>query len=138
MIVVDTNVFIRLTVGRDAGGDAALLHRLDPEWAAPPIFTSELRNVLLGYVRRGDIDLDRAKATCDEAARVLGNRIDDVPHDRVIDTALECGLTAYDAEFVVLARTLGVPLATLDREILEGAPDVAVSVRDAWERARQR
>ena len=62
---------------------------------------------------------------------------DGVPHDRVIETALECGLTAYDAEFVVLARTLGVPLATSDREILEGAPDVALSVRDAWERARQ-
>ena len=56
---------------------------------------------------------------------MLGDRVADVPHDRVIDTALECGLTAYDAEFVVLARTLGVPLATSDREILEGAPDVA-------------
>ena len=138
MIVVDTNVFVRLTVGRDAGGDAALLHQLDPEWAAPPILMSELRNVLLGYIRRGDIDRDRAMATCDEAVRVLGDRIDGVPHDRVIETALECGLSAYDAEFVVLARTLGALLATSDREILEGAPDVAVSVRDAGERARQR
>ena len=137
MIVVDTNVFVRLTVGRDAGGDAALLHQLDPEWAAPPILISELRNVLLGYVRRGDIDRDRAMATCDEAVRVLGDRIDGVPHDRVIETALECGLSAYDAEFVVLARTLGALLATSDREILEGAPDVAVSVRGASERARQ-
>ena len=136
MIVVDTNVLVRLTVGRDAGGDAALLHQLDPEWAAPPILMSELRNVLLGYVRRGDIDPDRAMATCDEAVRVLGDRIDGVPHDRVIETALECGLSAYDAEFVVLARTLGTLLATSDREILEGAPDVAVSVRDARERAR--
>ena len=136
MIVVDTNVLVRLTVGRDAGGDAALLHQLDPEWAAPPILMSELRNVLLGYVRRGDIDPDRAMATRDEAVRVLGDRIDGVPHDRVIETALECGLSAYDAEFVVLARTLGTLLATSDREILEGAPDVAVSVRDARERAR--
>ncbi len=136
MIVVDTNVLVRLTVGRDAGGDAALLHQLDPEWAAPPILMSELRNVLLGYARRGDIDPDRAMATRDEAVRVLGDRIDGVPHDRVIETALECGLSAYDAEFVVLARTLGTLLATSDREILEGAPDVAVSVRDARERAR--
>lgn len=137
MIIVDTNVFVRLSVGPDAGGDAALLHQLDPEWTAPPIFVSELRNVLLGYVRRGDFDLDRAKATCDEAVRVFDGRIDEVPHDRVMETALECGLSAYDAEFVVLARTLGVPLATLDGEILEGAPDVAVSVREAIERARR-
>ena len=137
MIVVDTNVFIRLTVGHDAGGDAALLHQLDPEWAAPPILMSELRNVLLGYIRRGDIDSDRAMATCYEAVSVLGDRIDGVPHDRVIETALECGLSAYDAEFVVLARTLGTLLATSDREILEGAPDVAVSVRDALPAARR-
>ena len=137
MIVVDTNVFVRLSVGPDAGGDAALLHQLDPEWTAPPIFVSELRNVLLGYLRRGDFDLRRATATCDEAVRVFGDRIEEVPHDQVIDTALECGLSAYDAEFVVLARTLGVTLATLDGEILGGAPDVAVSVREAIERARR-
>ncbi len=141
MIVVDTNVFVRLSVGPDAGGDAALLHqldpRVDPEWTAPPIFVSELRNVLPGYLRRGDFDLSRATATCDEAVRVFGDRIEEVPHDQVIDTARECGLSAYDAEFVVLARTLGVALATLDGEILAGAPEVAVSVREAIERARR-
>ena len=36
------------------------------------------------------------------------------------------GDSAYDAEFVVLARMLAVPLATLDREIFRGAADVAV------------
>lgn len=44
----------------------------------------------------------------------------------MLDTALECDLSAYDAELVVLARTLGVALVTLDGEILSGAGDVAV------------
>lgn len=137
MIVADTNVVVQFVVGDDGSADAALLHAEDPEWAAPTILMSELRNVLLGFVRRGVLGPDHVKSMCDDAGRALGDRVEDVPHDRVIGTALECGLTAYDAEFVVLARTLGVFLATSDREILEGAPDVAVSVREAIERARR-
>ena len=66
------------------------------------------------------------KALSDDACNVLGDRIAGTPGPLVIATALECGLSAYDAEFVVLARMLGVPLATLDKAILESAGDVAV------------
>lgn len=137
MIVVDTNVLVRLFVVPDIDPDAALLLERDPEWAAPTIALSELRNVLLGFLRRGDMDAAQAKARYDSAELALGDRVTSVVPARVIDTALECGLSAYDAEFVVLARMLGVFLATSDREILEGAPDVAVSVREAIGRARR-
>ena len=131
MIVVDTNVMVRLLEGGEAGADAALLFESDPEWAAPPLLLSELRNVLLGAVRRGDVGPYQANSMCDQAAEILDGRITPVDGSRVIDTALECELTAYDAEFVVLARQLGVPLATWDGDILKGAADVAVSVRNA-------
>ena len=85
-------------------------------------------NVLLGFVRRGSITLDQARAMCDDAAAVLGPRVVTVSADRVLDVALECGLSAYDAEFVVVARELGVRLATGDSAILRGAGDVAVGV----------
>ena len=137
MIVADTNVVVQFVVGDHGGADAALLYAEDPEWAAPTNLMSELSNVLLGFVRSGVLGPDHVKSMCADASRALGDRVDNVPHGRVIDTALECGLTAYDAEFVVLARTLGVHLATSDRDILEGAPDVAVSVREATERARR-
>ena len=65
----------------------------------------------------------------DDAAVVLGDRIVSVSAHQVIDIALECGLTAYDAEFVALARALGVPLATLDNAVLQGAADVAVALQ---------
>ena len=127
MIVVDTNVMVRLVVGGADGTAAALLLEQDPEWAAPSILMSELHNVLLGFVRRGAMTSDQAKAMSADAAMVLGDRIASVPGQEVLDIALECGLTAYDAEFVALARTLGVPLATLDNAILRSATDVAVS-----------
>lgn len=130
MIVVDTNVMVRLVVGGPDGTDAARLFRTDPEWAAPALLLGELRNALIGLVRQGVVTPDQAKAMCDGAAQVLSGRIASVSPSQVIDIAHECGLTAYDAEFVAAARSLGVRLATLDRQILRVAPDVAGSLRD--------
>jgi predicted nucleic acid-binding protein len=138
LIVVDTNVMVDRLVGGENGADAALLFESDPEWAAPTLLVSELRNVLLGYVRRGDLRADQAKAMYDDAAEILGGRITSVEGSQVIDIALECDLTAYDAEFVALARELGVALATSDKAILKGAADVAVSVRNARDLAEGR
>ena len=95
------------------------------------ILMSGLRNVLLGFVRHGALVPDQAKAMSDDAGAILGDRTAMVAGDQVFDVALECGLTAYDAEFVALARTLGVPLVTLDGAILQGAADVAVSLKNA-------
>ena len=131
MIVVDTNVMIRLVVGGQDGAEASALFTQDPEWAAPLILMSELRNVLVGYVRRGELSSEQAKAMADDAAVVLGDRLVPGVSANAIDVALECRLTAYDAEFVALARTLSVRLVTLDGAILRGAADVAVSLTSA-------
>ena len=128
MIVVDTSVMVRFVVGGRPGAQAAQLFRQDPEWAAPAILTTELRGVLLGLVRRRSITTDQAKAMCDDAALALGGRIVAVAAARVIEAALECGLGAEDAEFVVVARELGVPLATGDRAVLAAARDLAIWV----------
>ena len=128
MIVVDTNVMVYLLTGAGPGGEAARLLARDPEWAAPPILLSELRNVMVGLLRRDQLDVTDAIEICQDAEAVLGDRLASVPAAPVLEAAYEGGLTAYDAEFVVLARTLGVPLVTADRAILIGAPDVAVAL----------
>ncbi|MCY3612412.1 MAG: type II toxin-antitoxin system VapC family toxin [Gemmatimonadetes bacterium] len=128
MIVVDTSVVVRLVVGGRDGAEAARLFRQDPEWAGPAILISGVRGVLLGLVRRGSLTVEQAKAMGDDAALALGGRIVTVPSARVIDAALECGLSAEQAEFVVVARELGVPLATGDRAVLSAARDVAIWV----------
>lgn len=128
MIVVDTQVMVYLLTGTGAGERAAALLRRDPEWTAPPILLSELRNVLVGFVRRGWLSERDALEIHDDAEAILGDRIASVPGLPVVDAALRGSLSAYDAEFVVLARQLGVPLVTADRVVLDGAPDVAVGL----------
>ena len=129
MIVVDTNVMVYLLTGSGhRGNDAARLLVKDPEWAAPPILLSEFRNVVIGFLRSGRIHGTDAVEICEDAHEILRHRIATTPLAQVLDTAVECELSAYDAEFVVLARRLGVPLVTADEGILAGAPDVAIAL----------
>ncbi len=130
MIVVDTNIMVYLLIGGPSGPDATQLLEREPLWAAPGILLSELRNALVGFVRRDALSPEHAEVMCADAVEVLGDRVFTVPSSDVLDTALACGLSAYDAEFVVLARQLDVPLVTADREILRSAADVAVSLVD--------
>ena len=128
MIVVDTNVMVYLLAGGVNGEAAARLLRDDPVWTAPGILLSELRNVLVGLVRAGRLGVDDALAMHADAEDVLHERVVRVDGGAAMATALACGLSAYDAEFVVLARALGVRLISMDEAILKGAPDVAVGL----------
>ena len=125
MMVVDTNVMVYLLTASGPWEDAARLLAHDPQWAAPPILLSELRNVVVGLVRRGHLGDGDALAICEDAEAILGPRVASVPSLPVLETAMGKDLSACDAEFVVLARILGVPLVTADQAILDAAPDVA-------------
>ena len=126
MIVVDTNVMVYLLAGGPRGAAAADLLRQDPDWAGPPILLSELRNVLAGSVGRELVTEEDALAMLDDARGILGGRVVTVTGSEALRIALRRGLTAYDAEFVVLAQALDVPLVTADRAILAAASEVAV------------
>ncbi len=59
MIVVDTNVGAYLLL---PGSHSALVDDLliqQPGWAVPHLWRIEWRNVLAGYLRRGDLDLEQ-------------------------------------------------------------------------------
>ena len=127
MIVVDTNVLAYLLL---PGGPAALAEQVlarDPRWAAPGILRSEFRNVLAGWIRRGALTLDQAVSTAVEAEDFVRGREYGVPARDVLELAAVSGCTAYDCEFVALARQLGVRLVTGDRQVLDAFPDTAVS-----------
>lgn len=71
MIVVDTNLlaYLLLATPHAAQADAVLLK--DPDWIAPALIHSEFRNVLLGAVRRKDIEADVARVLLDRAMEVI-------------------------------------------------------------------
>ena len=126
MIVVDTNVIAYLWL---PGKDSPLAQRLmehDGDWCAPLLWRSEFRNVLVGVMRRGAISVDAARRTAEEAELLMRGREYAVSSGPVLAAAAASGCSAYDCEFVVLAQALGLPLVTVDRDLLRAFPN------DAW------
>ncbi|QXL83562.1 type II toxin-antitoxin system VapC family toxin [Comamonas sp. NLF-1-9] len=128
MIVVDTNVLAYLYLpGEHTAAAEALLER-QPDWAAPVLWRSELRNVLTGYLRRGLLGFEQASAIQLEAQALMQGAEHEVDSLQVLQLAQHSGCSAYDCEFVALAQQLGVPLVTMDAQILRAFPDIARTV----------
>jgi len=125
VIVVDSNVIAYLYLpGEFTSAAEALLER-DPEWIAPALWRSELRNILTGYVRRELMTLEQAVAIQREAEALLAPGEADVDSGVVLGLAAQSGCTAYDCEFVALAKAFGISLVTMDKALLSAFSDVA-------------
>lgn len=131
MIVVDTNVIAYLYLPTEYTPLAENLLVRDPDWAAPLLWRSELRNVLALYLRQGLFDLDGAYAIQSEAESLLAGREYDVGSLEVLRLAASSECAAYDCEFVALAQFLGVRLITVDRQVLRKFRSTAVSLKNA-------
>ena len=118
MIVVDTNVVAYCWTSGERSAAAQRLRALDADWRVPLIWRSEFRSVLCGWVRRGELPLDGAQQIRAAVEDAFAGREHTVAGAAVLDVAAQTRLSAYDAEFVVLAEALAVPLVTEDREIL--------------------
>ena len=125
MIVVDANVvaYLLLPGPHTALADDLLIQQ--PEWAAPPLWRSEWRNVLAGYLRRGVLDLDQALALQQQAELLVIRHEEPVSSQAVLQLVASSRCSAYDCEFVAAALQLRVPLVTADRAVLSAFPDVA-------------
>lgn len=130
MIVVDTNIIAYLLINGDQTAMAVDVARKDPEWAAPDLWRSEMRNLLSLYVRRNVFSRNAAVLIMEEALTAMQDREFDVASARVLELAEASGCTAYDCEFVSVAERLNVPLVTSDNKILAAFPSIAVSMAD--------
>lgn len=125
MIVADTNVVTYLLIEGDHTPDARAAWQKDPRWILPSLWRSEFLDVLATGVRHGVLDQAQASGAFRDAVNLFAPSEHDPPGDAVLATALEHGISAYDAQFVVVARELQVPLVTCDRRLALACPDIA-------------
>ncbi|MGH7719073.1 MAG: type II toxin-antitoxin system VapC family toxin [Gemmatimonadaceae bacterium] len=129
MIVVDTNVVAYLLLpGQQTAAARAVLAR-DAAWAAPLLWRSEFRNVLALYLRQRHLSLAQAIELQATGEALLAGREYAVDSGDVLTLAAQSGRSAYDCEFVAVARALGVPLITSDGQLAGSFPELAVDVQ---------
>ncbi len=127
MIVVDTQV-LWYSVHQGAFTDLAnQVAARDPDWVAPPLWKSELRNTIAGYMRRGGLTLGEALEVMESSEALIAIE-EPAETQRILSLIETSRCTAYDLEFVALAQGAGIQLVTNDRQILDSFPGIAVSL----------
>ncbi len=128
MIVVDTNIVAYCWLAGKFTPLAEAVKSKAPSWHAPILWRSELRSILTGYARRGMLTWDQAAIIMTEAEKDMRDSEHLVDSNAVFDLVSRSGCSAYDCEFVALARALDIPLVTADRQILAAFPETAQSL----------
>jgi predicted nucleic acid-binding protein len=131
VIVVDTNVVAYLLLPGPHTEQAEALLIQQPDWAAPPLWRSEWRNVLIGTLRRGHLGIDQVLALPQQAEDLVIRHEEPVHSDAVLRLAASSGCSAYDCEFVAAAQQLAVPLITADLALRKAFPALAHPLPDA-------
>lgn len=125
MIVVDTNFIAYLLIPGPWTEAAEDLLQAEPVWAAPPLWRSEFRNILAGYLRRGTLSFEQTLALQSTAESLLAGHETSVDSRAVLELVRGSNCSAYDCEFVALAQQSGSVLYTLDAKLLAAFPDTA-------------
>ena len=103
---------------------------LDSEWIAPSLWVSEFRNVLRNYIAGGHLTLAKALGYMSAAEALMRGRDYAVSSVTVLALVAASGCTAYDCEYVALAKAVGVPLVTTDKAVLRAFPETAIRPED--------
>lgn len=130
MIVVDTNIISYLFLPTEYSETASQLYSKDPDWCAPGLWRSEFRNVLALYLRQRIFSIDQAILIMDEAEALIAEHEYSSSSLPVLNLVNTSNCSAYDCEFIALAKQLSTQLLTQDKKILREFPDIAFTMAD--------
>lgn len=134
MIVADTNLVAQLILKLDQTEIAQDIYRRDPEWLMPELWRHEFLNVLANYLRFDHVQPERLALAWQSANLLFADSVRQPDMLLALKLAGERNTSAYDAQYLALAQTLGLPLVTEDRKLRQAAPDLTLSMREYLER----
>ncbi len=131
MIVIDANVIVYAFTPCALTRSARAVIEGAGGVAVPHLWRQEVANALVVIRRKGLFSTEQATQAFADALSTFLTREREVDPQHTLHEALLSGLSAYDGEYVTLARELECRLVTNDGRILKAVPDVAVSLSAA-------
>jgi predicted nucleic acid-binding protein len=128
-IVVDCSVAAAwaLVDERTAWTSAALQSATAEGAIVPSLFWYEIRNILVVNERRGRIERSQTARFLADVDPLTDVDLRPVESD-LLELARVHNLTVYDAAYLELASRLGLPLCTLDTQLIEASAKVGVTL----------
>lgn len=130
MIVVDTSVISSLCVPNDMEELAYQVLRKDPDWVAPLLWRSEIRNVMSLNLRKNILELSTILLSLQEPEQLMESNSYEVNSTQILQLVQHSNCSSYDCEFVALADDLGVQMVSFDKQICREFSGIAVHLKN--------
>ena len=123
MILADSNLVIALLLDHPARELASRLFLKDADWHLADWWQIEVANALRNYHRVGSITMEDSLIAINRALLLFPQQnTHPVDLRETLRVACASSLSAYDASFIVLARSFGQKLVTEDTRLRNACP----------------
>ena len=128
MIVIDVNVIVYLLTETPQRESARQVYERDSDWLVPPLWRHEMLNVLATLTRQDVLDVSSALTVWRNALGLLEMREQQPDMENALALAVDHRISAYDAQSVELATSLGVLLVSEDKKLQRLFPKMVFSL----------
>lgn len=129
MIVADANLIAYLFIIGPRTPEAEQVFEMEPVWVSPGFWRIEFENVLVTSIRARVISETQAADIWEKAQATIVTHQDPDPV-AAVRLAISHRISAYDAQYVALAESLGALAVTGDRKLAVACPRHAVLMTD--------
>ncbi|MBC8322468.1 MAG: type II toxin-antitoxin system VapC family toxin [Candidatus Marinimicrobia bacterium] len=124
MIVVDVNIIVNLFIDGEHSPAATDLFEQDDQWYCPDIWLHEITNVMSTYVKHGGLSIKKADQILNNAIAYFLDSTFSMPMTDVLKCSIKYNISAYDAEYIVLAKINNTQLVTVDKRLNKAIPQL--------------
>jgi predicted nucleic acid-binding protein len=136
VIVVDANILAYYFVDGPRTAEAVQLFRTDSAWVVPALWQHEFMNILATMGKSGTTSAEALATLWSAASLDLAGKVRSVSLSRALELALELRVSGYDAQYLALAESLGVPCISEDARLVKASRGLALSMKTFLETSR--